>query len=123
MLRRIKIKIKKSFSTKLNQDDLRGYRNILKLLYHPMAKAPLKHPDIPKYYIQVPKLHLDLIIDHNHAEIVNSKQIYPLNLHDKVKERALLRIRELVLIHRETRERQIKSKKQNILRSLYAKIN
>jgi hypothetical protein len=75
MFRRTKIKIAKKFRQQLTQEDLRGYRNILKLLYHPKAETPLKDPEVAKYFIQVPCLHLDLIIDIEKAEIVNTKQI------------------------------------------------
>ena len=122
MFRRTRIKIAKKFRHNLAQDDLRGYRNILKLLYHPKAKTPLKHPVLAKYYIEVPCLHLDLIIDSEKAEIVNTKQIYPLNLDKKVLERALEVIREKVIEHREMHEQRIKHKKQNILQNLYIRI-
>jgi hypothetical protein len=122
MFRRIKIKISKKFRTKLTKEDLRGYRNILKLLYHPKAETPLKDPDTPKYFIQVPKLHLDLIIDTEKAEIVNSKQIYPLNLDAKVLERAVKRIKEEVSKQRAELEDRIIGKKETILTKLYNQI-
>ena len=78
MFRRTKIKFAKKFRQELSSEDLRGYRNILKLLYHPKAETPLKDPDVAKFYIQVPSLHLDLIIDAEKAEIVNTKQILSL---------------------------------------------
>ncbi len=122
MFKRTRIKIAKKFRHKLSQDDLRGYRNILKLLYHPKAETPLKDPDVAKFYIQVPCLHLDLIIDTEKAEIVNTKQIYPLNLDTKVTERAVKRIREEVSKQRADLENTIRGKKQNILNNLYIKI-
>jgi hypothetical protein len=122
MFRKTKNKISKKFRTKLTQEDLRGYRNILKLLYHPKAETPLKDPDVSKYYIQVPCLHLDLIIDTEKAEIVNTKQIYPLNLDKKVTERAVQRIKEEVSKQRADLEDTIRGKKQNILDNLYIKI-
>lgn len=122
MFRKTKIKIAKKFRHKLTQDDLRGYRNILKLLYHPKAETPLKDPDVSKFYIQVPCLHLDLIIDAEKAEIVNTKQIYPLNLNSKVTERAVKKIREEVSKQRADLENAIRGKKQNILNNLYIKI-
>ena len=122
MFRKTKIKIAKKFRTKLTQEDLRGYRNILKLLYHPKAETPLKDPDTPKYFIQVPKLHLDLIIDTEKAEIVNTKQIYPLNLDKRVTERAVQRIKEEVSKQRADLEDKIRGKKQNILGNLYTRI-
>ena len=122
MFKRTRIKISKKFRHDLTKEDLRGYKNILKLLYHPKAETPLKHPDLAKYYIQVPCLHLDLIIDTEKAEIVNTKQIYPLNLDKKVLERALKVIRQKVIEHREMHEQRIKHKKQNILQNLYIRI-
>ena len=122
MFRRTKIKIAKKFRQQLTLEDLRGYRNILKLLYHPKAETPLKDPDVAKFYIQVPCLHLDLIIDTEKAEIVNTKQIYPLNLNTKVTERAVKKIREEVSKQRADLEDKIRGKKQNILDNLYIKI-
>jgi hypothetical protein len=122
MFRRTRIKIAKKFRQQLTPEDLRGYRNILKLLYHPKAETPLKDPDVAKFYIQVPCLHLDLIIDTEKAEIVNTKQIYPLNLDKKVTERAVQRIREEVSKQRADLEDKIRGKKQNILDNLYIKI-
>jgi len=122
MFRRTRIKIAKKFRYNLPQEDLRGYRNILKLLYHPKSETPLKDPDTPKYFIQVPHLHLDLIIDDKRAEIVNSKQIYPLNLDSKVLERAILRIKQEVSKQRADLEETIRGKKQNILNNIFDKI-
>lgn len=122
MIKTIKSKFTKKFNNKLTQEDLRGYRNILKLLYHPKAITPLKDPDTPKYFIQVPCLHLDLIIDTEKAEIVNTKQIYPLNLDVRVTERAVTRIKEEVSRQRADLENSIRGKKQNILNTLYHKI-
>jgi hypothetical protein len=122
MFRRTKIKIAKKFRNELTQEDLRGYRNILKLLYHPKAETPLKDPEVAKYFIQVPCLHLDLIIDTEKAEIVNTKQIYPLNLDKKVTERAVQRIKEEVSKQRADLEDTIRGKKQNILDNLYVKV-
>lgn len=122
MIKRIKSKFTKRFNNKLTQEDLRGYRNILKLLYHPKAITPLKDPDTPKYFIQVPCLHLDLIIDTEKAEIVNTKQIYPLNLDVRVTERAVTRIKQEVSRQRADLENSIRGKKQNILNTLYNRI-
>jgi hypothetical protein len=122
MFRRTRIKIAKKFRQQLTPEDLRGYRNILKLLYHPKAETPLKDPDVAKFYIQVPSLHLDLIIDAERAEIVNTKQIYPLNLNVKVTERAVQRIREEVSKQRADLEELIRGKKDTILTKLYTQI-
>jgi hypothetical protein len=122
MFRRTRIKFAKKFRQELTPEDLRGYRNILKLLYHPKAETPLKDPDVAKFYIQVPSLHLDLIIDSTRAEIVNTKQIYPLNLNEKVTERAVQRIREEVSKQRADLEEIIRGKKDTILTKLYTQI-
>lgn len=122
MFRRTRIKIAKKFRHNLTQEDLRGYRNILKLLYHPKAETPLKDPDVAKYFIQVPPLHLDLIIDTEKAEIVNTKQIYPLNLDKKVTERAVEKIKEEVSRQRADLEDTIRGKKDTILDKLYNQI-
>ncbi len=122
MTTKIKVYLRKQFGKTLTQEDIRGYRNILKLLYHSQAETPLKDPDSPKYYIQVPKLHLDLIIDLEKAEIVNTKQIYPLNLQDIVLERAVKRIKQEVSKQRSELEIRIRGKKQNILNNLYNRI-
>jgi hypothetical protein len=122
MFRRTKIKFAKKFRQELSSEDLRGYRNILKLLYHPKAETPLKDPDVAKFYIQVPSLHLDLIIDAEKAEIVNTKQIYPLNLNVKVTERAVKRIIQEVAKQRADLEEVIRGKKETILIKLYSQI-
>jgi hypothetical protein len=118
----VKIKIRNKFGIKLTKEDLRGYRNILKLLYHPQGETPLKDSETTKYYIQVPTLHLDLIIDLSKAEIVNTFQVYPLNLNDKVLERAVKRIKEEVTKQRFALECMIRGKKQNIFDKLYNQI-
>lgn len=119
---KIKRKLSKRFRFKLSSEDLRGYRNILKLLYHRNAETPLKDPMTTKYFIQVPSLHLDLIIDTNGAEIINTKQIYPLNLDIRVTERAVERIKEEVSKQRANLEENIRGKKDNILNRLYSQI-
>lgn len=122
MFTKIKIRFSKRFKHNLTSEDLRGYRSILKLLYHPKAETPLKDPDVAKYFIQVPCLHLDLIIDDEKAEIVNTKQIYPLNLDNRVTQRAIQRIKQEVSRQRADLEDKIRGKKQNILNTLYSKI-
>lgn len=118
-----KIYFKNKFGKKLSKDDLRGYRNILKLLYHKDAETPLTDPSlIGKYFIQVPILHLDLIIDSTKGEIINSKQIYPLNFEKEVFERAVLVIKQEVTKQRQQLEDKIKDKKQNILNNIYLTI-
>lgn len=122
----IKIKCKvffrNRFGLKLSQNDIRGYRNILKLLYHKKAETPLKDPEYPEYFIQVPSLHLDLIIDLNKAELINSTQIYPLELHPKVLERAIKSIKEEVSRQRGELKIQIRGKKETILNNVYKTI-
>lgn len=122
MFKKTRIKIAKKFRHNLTKEDLRGYRNILKLLYHPKAETPLKDPDFAKYFIQVPCLHLDLIIDTEKAEIVNTKQIYPLNLDKRVTERAVERIKEEVSKQRAALEDKIRGKKDTILDKLYNRV-
>ena len=122
MFRRTRIKFAKKFRQELTSEDLRGYRNILKLLYHPNAETPIKDPDVTKFYIQVPSLHLDLIIDTQNAEIVNTKQIYPLNLNPKVTERAVERIIQEISKQRSSMEEVIRGKKDTILTKLYSQI-
>jgi hypothetical protein len=77
---------------------------------------------VAKFYIQVPSLHLDLIIDTCKAEIVNTKQIYPLNLNPKVTERAVKRIIQEVAKQRADLEEVIRGKKETILTKLYTQI-
>jgi hypothetical protein len=117
-----KVFFRKKWGKPLTQEDLRGYRNILKLLYHSGSMTPLKDPDSTKYYIQVPSLHLDLIIDAEKAEIVNTKQIYPLLLSKEVTERAVKRIKEEVTKQRFVLEQNIRGKKLNIYQTLYNQI-
>ena len=120
--RRVRTKIKNKFFEKLTPEDIRGYRNILKLLYHAKAEKPQKDIDSAKYYIQVPSLHLDLIIDSKKAEIVNTKQIYPLNLNEKVTERAVELICQEISKNTADLEEIIRGKKDTILTKLYSQI-
>lgn len=120
--RRVKTKIKGKFVKKLKPEDIRGYRNILKLLYHAKAEKPQKDIELAKYFIQVPHLHLDLIIDAEKAEIVNTKQVYPLNLDTKVTERAVKRIHEEISKNTADLEEVIRGKKDTILNKLYSQI-
>jgi len=119
---KVKILFRKQFGEQLPKSDLLCYRNILKLLYHRDADTPLKDPDNPKYFIQVPSLHLDLIIDDNHAELINSRQIYPLELNKKVFERAIRVIKNEVTKQRMELEQNIKGKKQTILENVFKTI-
>jgi hypothetical protein len=120
--RRVKTKIKNKFVKPLAPEDIRGYRNILKLLYHERAEKPTKDIELPKYYIQVPSLHLDLIIDSQKAEIVNTKQVYPLNLNERVTERAVELIRKEISKNTADLEEVIRGKKDTILNKLYSQI-
>lgn len=122
MYRKLKNKIKKRTYTPLTSEDLRGYRNILKLLYHNKAETPLKDTETSKYFIQVPPIHLDMIIDEDRAEIINTRQIYPLNLDKRVYERAILKIKQEVSRQRRELEDKIRDKKQTILHKLYNQI-
>jgi hypothetical protein len=120
--RRVKTKIKNKFVKPLAPEDIRGYRNILKLLYHERAEKPTKDIELSKYYIQVPSLHLDLIIDSQKAEIVNTKQVYPLNLNERVTERAVELIRKEISKNTADLEEVIRGKKDTILNKLYSQI-
>jgi len=117
-----KVFYRKLFGEKLSKSDLRIYRNILKLLYHKKAETPLKDPDSSKYFIQVPFLHLDLIIDTTKAELINSKQIYPLEVDKLVLERAVLVIKTEVTRQRVGLEKRIKGKKDTILNNIFNNI-
>lgn len=119
---KVKIALRKQFGEKLSKSDLLCYRNILKLLYHRDANTPLKDPDNPKYFIQVPSLHLDLIIDDSHGELINSRQIYPLEVNKKVFERAILIIKREVTKQRMELEQDIRGKKQTILENVFKTI-
>lgn len=120
--RKVKTKIRGRFFKKLTPEDVRGYRNILKLLYHERAEKPQKDIELAKYYIQVPHLHLDLIIDSTKAEIVNTKQVYPLNLNEKVTERAVELIRQEISKNTADLEEVIRGRKDTILNKLYSQI-
>ena len=120
--RRVRTKIEGRFVKKLTSEDIRGYRNILKLLYHERAEKPQKDIDSAKYFIQVPHLHLDLIIDSDRAEIVNTKQVYPLNLDKRVTERSVEKIRQEISKNTADLEEIIRGKKDTILNKLYSQI-
>lgn len=121
-MKKLKMIYRKRFGLVLSKEDLHGYHAILRLLYHKQAAIPLKDPLSTKYYISVPKLHLDLIIDDTKAEIVNSKQIYLLELNKIVLERAVKRIQEEVSRNRYALELSIRGKKQTIFENVYQKI-
>lgn len=121
--KKLKIKFIRYFSHKLSKEDLRGYRNILKLVNHPDMDGILINPDTGKYYVSVESLHLDLIIDENKAEIVNTTQIYPLNLDKKVYERACFRIRKKLTSYVVMVNNRIVERKATILSNLYDQIH
>jgi hypothetical protein len=110
------------FGSKLSKEDLRGYHAILRLLYHKKAEKPLVDSLKTKFFIRVPKLHLDLILTSERAEIVNSKQIYPLELNKLVLERATKRIKEVMSQDIEDLEVSIRGRKQTIFDNVYKKI-
>lgn len=120
--RNVKTSIKRTFVKPLTPEDIRGYRNILKLLYHVNAEKPQKDIYSTKYFIQVPDLHLDLIIDSDKAEIVNTQQVYPLNLDRRVTERSIERIRQEISKNTADLEEVIRGKKDTILNKLYSQI-
>lgn len=97
----------------LTKSDIKGYRTILRMLYHPHASTPLKDPDTPKYFIRVPRQDLDLIIDYDKAEIVNTNRIYEINIDKKALERAVENIKKEVTKQRNQLEKEIRGRKEN----------
>lgn len=121
-MKRVRILYRKRFGTKLSKEDLRGYHAILKLLYHKKSNKPLLDTVKGKFFIRSPRLHLDLIISKERAEIVNSKQIYPLELNKLVLERAVKKIKEVMHNDIESLETSIRGRKQTIFDNVYKKI-
>jgi len=125
-MRKLKNWFKRKFYKKLNKEDILGYRNILKLVYHKKAEHPIldinKDNTIRRYFIDIPTLKMTLIIDDSFAEIINSTRIWPLNLNKYVYERAVKRIYELKCKQIQEKEQSIKLKKQTILEDLYTQI-
>ena len=78
MILKLKIWFRNKFYKKLSKEDLLGYRNLLKIIYHKQAEHPVLdiNKDIKRYFIEIPKLKITLIIDDNFAEIINSNKIY-----------------------------------------------
>lgn len=109
----LKITINKRFGKKLKEADIKGYRTILRMLYHPSANTPLKDPDTLKYYISVPRQDLDLIIDMDKAEITNTSRIYEINVDKIILSRALIKIENEVRRQRNQLERDIRARKEN----------
>lgn len=107
---------------RLTKSDIKGYRTILRMLYHPHASTPLKDPEHPKYYISVPRQDLDLIIDYDKAEIVNTNRIYELNVDKRVLERAIDRIKKEVSEQRIQLESNIRGRKENTLDIIARKV-
>jgi hypothetical protein len=124
MILKFKIWFKKTFYKKLSKQDLLGYRNILKILYHKNALHPVLdiNKNIKRYFIEIPQLKITLILDDTQAEVINSNKIWPLNLDEEVYKRAMERIYELKCKQILEKEQQIKSKKQIIIKDLYNKI-
>lgn len=125
-MRKLKIWFKRKFFKKLTKEDLLGYRNILKIVYHKKAEHPVldinKDSTVKRYFIEVPSLKMTLIIEDTFAEIINSTRIWPLNLNKNVYERAVKRIYELKCKQIQEKETLIKLKKQTILEDLYTQI-
>ena len=123
---KVKVKLvnafRRKFGTKLTREDLIGYRNILKLLYHPESESPIKSTFAHNYIIKVNSLHLDLIISTTKAEIVNTLQIYPLSLNMKVYERAVSKINQEIDRQYTYTEQDIRCRKQTILDVVYSQI-
>jgi len=126
MVLKFKIWFRNKFYKKLSKQDLIGYRNLLKIIYHKHAEHPVldinKDNSIKRYFIDVPSLKMTLIIDDSFAEIINSNKIWPLQLNRYVYERAIQRIYELKSKQIQKKEDQIKSKKQSIIEGLYSQI-
>lgn len=126
MFKKIELKFKSFYNSKiarkLNKSDIKGYRTILRMLYHPHASTPLKDPDHPKYFIRVPRQDLDLIIDYDKAEIVNTNRIYELNVDKRVLERAISRIKKEVTEQRVQLEADIRGRKENTLDIIARKV-
>jgi hypothetical protein len=126
MILKLKIWFKNRFYKKLSKQDLLGYRNLLKIIYHKNAEHPTldinKDNSVKRYFIDIKSLKMTLIIDDNFAEIVNSSRIWPLNLDNEVYKRATKRIYELKCKQIQEREQLIKNKKQTILEDLYSQI-
>ncbi len=120
----IKVWFRNKFVKKLSKQDIRGYRNLLKLIYHKSAEHPILdiNKDIKRYFIEVHKLQITLIIDNDFAEIIDPDKIWPLNLDNKIYERAMKRIYELKCKQIAAKELSIKNKKQNILEDLFNQI-
>lgn len=123
-MKKIKMYFINKFGLKLNKQDLLGYRNILKILYHKNALHPVLdiNKNIKRYFIEIPQLKITLILDDTQAEVINSNKIWPLNLDEEVYKRAMERIYELKCKQILEKEQQIKSKKQIIIKDLYNKI-
>jgi hypothetical protein len=124
MILKLKIWVRNKFYKKLSKQDLLGYRNLLKIIYHKQAEHPILdiNKDIKRYFIEIPKLKITLIIDDNFAEIINSNKIWYLNLDKKIYERTLQHIHILKSKQIYEKEQLIKSKKQLILKDLYKQI-
>jgi hypothetical protein len=112
------------FYKKLTKEDLLGYKSILKLINHKDASDPIL--DITKqhvkYYILVPKIKMDLIIDSEHAEIINSEHVWPIKVNRRVYERAINIIKKKKEDQINRLEHNIKGRKLFIMQSLYQKI-
>lgn len=121
-MKKVKLLYRQRFGTKLTKEDLRGYHAILRLLYHSKSNKPLEDTLKAKFYIRAPRLHLDLILTSERAEIVNSKQIYPLELSPLVLERAIKRIREVISQEITDLDTSIRGRKQTIFENVYKKI-
>ncbi len=119
---KLKVYFRNRFYKKLKTEDLRAYKAILRFLYHKEIEVVLKHPKSPRYYLRVDSLDLDLVIEPDKAEFVNGSHIYPLQVDNKVLERAVFLIEHSVELHREGLEIEIRGRKNNILQQVYNKI-
>ena len=119
-MKKISFYFRKYFFPSLDKEELLKYRNILKLLYHKKAETPLMdNVKKGKYFIQVPSIKLDLIIEKGNCELINSDKIYPLELGDDVYNRVIIKINEEITKQRIDLEKRIKYKKQTILSNIF----
>lgn len=124
-MRKIKIYFRNRFSKKLTQEDIRGYRNLLKLIYNKHAEYPIMDDTSNpiRYFIQIPKIGITVIVDEYKAEVINHEHIWPLVFNKKVHERTIQVVREQRKQQIENIEHNVKDRKQNIVEKLYKKIS
>lgn len=123
-MKSIKNYFKSKCKQKITSNDLKGYKSLLKIIYHPNSESPvidLKRNSV-RYFISNPKIKIDLIIDETKAEIINSHRIWPLELNEEVYKRIIKKIKDIKKKQIEEKELSIKNKKQTIFDELYNSI-